>query len=504
MRLTYLSLLAASMCSIAHASAPHHAPSVVSAGSSLPLKISLFLSSPPVQDESVQPAPSPTGLSSFSSLNLSPFAIPASALLAQADDVPSETSANTSTNTSTKTKANGLSGLHALLARVVVRDAQVQSAQAALASAQARYRQARSRMLPNLGVQANHGRSNDLDGRLTVERKTQQVEASLRWNLYQGGTDYAELAASEAEIIAAEAELQRANEEVAVRLSEAYSDLLRLRHSQRSAAARLAEVRQLVAQVALQTEAGKLSELDLQQAQNAELEAELSHSTLDSEQQSALIRLRLLAQGAWSDDLVEFNLAHSTAKDTTRNAALRVAQARASAAQLRVRSLTATLAPKVDLSVRHLLNNHTTPPPSTLQQRGWSVGVSWDIPLGGENFAKRDETISRAKQAQAEVERAELAARTEFESLAPLIANLQRSILNLSAQDSKMTQLMRASGIQFEAGRRSLQQIIQSQDSYFNLQQRQHEQQHRLRVTQLRQLVLTGQLLESLGLRLGT
>ncbi|MBI3229611.1 MAG: TolC family protein, partial [Burkholderiales bacterium] len=299
---------------------------------------------------------------------------------------------------------------------------------------------------------------------------------------------------------AAESELRRAKEEVTERLAEAYSDLLRIARTRASAAARLAQVVQLVTQVARQTEAGKLSELDLQQAQNAELDAELTSNTLESEYQSTLVRLRLLAGGELSEDLVEFSLDHTSPRDTTRNAALQVAQARATAAQLRVRTLAATLAPKIDLNVRQLLNNHTTPPQTTVQQRGWSIGVSWDMPLGGENFARRDESISRSAQAQSDVERAELAARAEFESLTPRIANLRHAVSNLTTQESKMAQLVRASNIQFEAGRRNLQQIIQSWDSYFNLQQRLHEQRHKLFLAQMRQLSLAGQLLESVGL----
>lgn len=486
-RAYFISFAAAFLCVPAHASAKQPASASLPAAHLLVLKPALSIASVPL--DSAREAMPPTSSASLLNLNLSLAPNFAYALPAQA---------------STELTKPTARGLPALLARVVPRDAQVKGAQAALAGAQARYRQARSRMLPNLGVQANKGQSSDLDGRLSVARSTQQVEANLRWNLYQGGTDYAEMAASESEIAAAEAELKRAKEEVAARMAEAYSDLLRLMHTKGSAATRLAEVAQLVEQVARQSEAGKLSELDLQQAQNAELDAELASSTLESDYQSALLRLRLLASGELSEELVDFSLAHIQASDsagnTARNTTLQVVQAKAAAAQLRVRSLTATFAPKIDLNVRQLLNNHTTPPQSTQQQRGWSIGVSWDWPLGGENFARRDETLSRADQAQAEVERAELAARAEFESLTPHIANLQRSLRNLSAQEDKMTQVLRASGIQFEAGRRSLQQIIQGKDGYFNLQQRRQEQQHRLRLAQLRQLALTGQLLEGLGL----
>ena len=402
-------------------------------------------------------------------------------------------------------------GLTALLETTVSRDPQVQVAQAALAGAQARYRQARSRLLPNLGVQSTNGRSSDKDGPFSVERHTRQVEATLRWNLYHGGADYADMVASEFEVAAALADVRRAKEESAERLAEAYFDVQRLARTQSFAQARLADVVQLVAQVARQSEAGKASELDLQQAQNAQLEAELAQDALASDYQSAQIKLQLLADplakasitgsgSAAANDLVDFSFAQSGASTSARNAALAVAQARASAARLRVRKLAETVAPSVDLDLRRLLNNHTTPPQSTVQQHGWSLGIILNVPLGGENFARRDESISRAEQAEAEVARAEQSARAEFEALAPRIANARRALSNLAEQEKKMALLVRGSAIQFEAGRRNLQQIIQSRDAYFSLQQRRLEQNHRLLLAQMRQWALSGQLLEAFGL----
>ncbi|MEG2034057.1 MAG: TolC family protein, partial [Janthinobacterium sp.] len=88
-------------------------------------------------------------------------------------------------------------GLPALLARAVPRDPQVIAAQAALATTEARYKQARSRLFPTAALQATRGRGNDLDGTQEVERRTHQVEASVRWNVYNGGADRAELDAAE-------------------------------------------------------------------------------------------------------------------------------------------------------------------------------------------------------------------------------------------------------------------------------------------------------------------
>ena len=51
-------------------------------------------------------------------------------------------------------QAQSMRGLPALLARAVPRDPQVVAAQAALATTEARYKQARSRLFPNAALQA--------------------------------------------------------------------------------------------------------------------------------------------------------------------------------------------------------------------------------------------------------------------------------------------------------------------------------------------------------------
>jgi hypothetical protein len=61
-------------------------------------------------------------------------------------------------------------------------------------------------------------------------------------------------------------------------------------------------------------------------------------------------------------------------------------------------------------------------------------------------------------------------------------------------------QLVRAGELQFDAGRRSLQQLITLRDSRWGVEQRLADQTHRLLGDRMRQLALTGRLLPALGL----
>ena len=394
-------------------------------------------------------------------------------------------------------------GLPALLARAVPRDPQVIAAQAALAATEARYKQARSRLFPTAGLQATRGRSNDLDGTQEVERRTHQVEASVRWNVYNGGADRAELDAAEREMAGAAFDVERARAESAEKLAEAYFDMQRLERGLQQSQERLRDVTQLVRQVARQAELGKSSEVDRELAQSSQLDAELVHDGLLTDQQAARIKLEALAfepVAQFADFAFAPLPAQALENADTQQAQLRAARERAAAARLRVRGVAATLAPKVDLNVSHLLNNKTTPPPSTIQQRGWSVGVSWEIPLGGGSLAQRDESISRAQAAEADVARAEQGTRADLASMLPRIANARRTLDLLDEQEKKMAFVVRGGTIQYEAGRRNLQQVIQTRDSYFTLQQRRIDQLHRLTLAQMRQYALAGRLLAVFGL----
>lgn len=387
----------------------------------------------------------------------------------------------------------------ALLSRVLARDPQLRSAEAAAAVSEARLRQLRSRLGPNLGVQVTRGRSRDLESTLPVDREVQRSEASLRWNLYNGGSDRAEWRAAELDLSASQAEIQRARDDVAARLAEAWFEVQRLDALRPVSRERLVEVRRLAQQVSRQAELGRAAEADVQQAQNALLDAQMSHDLLQAERSSAHGRLQVLAGEpigavvpmAWPADWV--------APSAPAHAALRVAQARAEAARLRVRSLPESLAPRLDFDVRKKLSDRTTPQVSTVQQRGWTLGLNWDMPLGGETLARRDESQRRVEAADAEQQGVTQTAAAELQSLLPLANNLNASLTVLDQQATQLLALQRAGDLQYEAGRRSTQQLMQLRESRFALAQRRSELQARLLQTRLRQQALGGELIAALG-----
>ena len=398
--------------------------------------------------------------------------------------------------------------LPALLARVLARDPQVRVAASLLQAVQERQLQARSRLGPNLTLMATQGRSTEIQLGKPIDRFTSRAEVGLRWNLYNGGNDLAELSAASRDTDAAAQDLRRAREDSCERVAETYVELLRLQTLLPRAADRLTAVQRLAAQVGRQNEAGKASDADTTQAAASLLDAEITVEQLQADYESA--RAKLAAQVG--DEVravqpVQWLTLPGTAADgpgATNPGLVLAAQRRAEAALARVRPSVSLLAPRIDLELRQQASDRTLPALTAEQQRVWLLTARWDIPVMGEAAARRNETERRAEAAAAEAERVARGVSAELQALGPRILNAERAVAQLDRQIAQYGQLVRAGELQFEAGRRSVAQLIGLRESRYNAEQRRAEQAQRLLAAQLRQLALNGGLLPALGLGSGT
>ena len=409
--------------------------------------------------------------------------------------------------------------LASLLGRVLPRDPQVRVADSLLQATQQRRLQARSRLGPSVYLNANEGGSAETEFGFPIKRSTSRAEAGVRWNLYNAGNDMAELNGATRDIDVAEQDLRRAREEVAERIAETYTDLLRLQTLLPHAGQRLDAVRKLVEQVRQQTAAGKTSEADATQASASLLDAEIAHEQLVADLDAARKKLAAQVGGAVRDaeplnlplqwlsaaaaapasaSLADAGLADVGLAGTS--GLMAAARVRADAARERVRPVLSLLAPRIDLEVRHQLHDRTLPSLTTLQKEVWQLTARWDFPVMGENAARRTEQQRRAEAALAEAERVAQGVQIELQTLGPRIANAERALAQLERQAAQYTSLVRAGELQFEAGRRSVSQLIQLRDSRFNVEQRRSEQAQRLLAAQLKLLALQGRLLPALGL----
>ncbi len=426
-----------------------------------------------------------------------------SALRAQATEAPPAANA-----------AGRSSTLREAIALALARDPQVQGAEYLLQAVQAQERQVRSRWWPRISVNTTNGRGSDIESGTTVERQTQRADLAVRMNLFNGLADRAQLDAIEIEQAAAELELRRTREDAAERVAVTYADALRLDALIFRSNWRLAEVRRLGDNVKRQTQAGKASTADTQLAEASMLDAQVTHDNLLAERRTAQARLDALVgapMGALVPvaSLIPAGVAPVDAAppvsveplwERTReaNAAWRAARERARAAVKRLGIVAPGLLPKIDLEVRHRLYERTSPLPNPYEQRGWSVVVSYDMPLGGETFAQRDEGRFRAQAAQAEADRLGLTLRLDLDASVQRVATATNAAPMLRRQADQLAEVVKASEVQYEAGRRSLQQLIELRNSYYSAEFRFSENAMTFATATLRQLAISGALLPAL------
>ncbi len=394
-------------------------------------------------------------------------------------------------------------GLIALLRHAFSNDPEVRGSAALLSAAQDQLVQARSRWWPVLGVQASRGRSRAEASGQGVERKTDRAQASLSWNLYNAGTDEAEVAAKGREAEAAREDLRRVREDVCERIAQAYAQVLRYDDLLPESEVRVRRMQRLHRKVGIQVEAGKLSETDRVQSAATLLDAEIEHGRLESEAEAARMRLAELTgvRGARAIDWPAALSEPPEGDDLASNPAqLAAARLRAEAARSRVSSVASLYAPKVDLQYDHQLHDRTEPRLSEQQRKGWTVTARWDIPLGGEKHARRDESSHRAQAADEEVARVAQSLRAEAAGALDRIRFSRSAIEKLQDQGRRYGALVQAAALQFEAGRRTLVQLTDLEQNSFLVQQRLAEERLQLRTAVLRQWTLSGELLGRLGL----
>ena len=107
--------------------------------------------------------------------------------------------------------------LPAVVERVLLQQPSVRSAQALLNAADAQVSQVRSDYLPTASLSYRSGKSRDETQGIPFDRTVRRSDASLRWNLFNGGTDFYRLRSIRLSRDAAETDLDDVLERVAAR-----------------------------------------------------------------------------------------------------------------------------------------------------------------------------------------------------------------------------------------------------------------------------------------------
>ena len=395
-----------------------------------------------------------------------------------------------------------------LLQAALARDPQVQGATALLQASQSQLRQIRSRWFPTLGLSANKTQSQDEDLGQPIERNSARLDASLKWNLYAGGADMALYESIKQEVKAAALDLKRAREECAEKMAMAHADAVRAETVVRTATELMQRLQALKALVDKQVASGKSSDVDAQTSASSLLEVSITLTEAQADARRARLKLSALS-GQPPGDLQALALPPSPVLDEQHpanwldlregNSRYGAARLRAAAARLKVGKLAALVQPRIDLQLRHALSEHTTPTPTSNTRVSTSLGMSVEMPLGGESFAKRDEGLQRAQAAEADADRISLDAQIDWADAADRLATARYTLGIHQKQLEHLERVLRGAAVQFEAGRRSLIQLIDLQKMPFATRQKMAENASVQFTAQLRMLALSGGLLDALN-----
>ena len=312
--------------------------------------------------------------------------------------------------------------------------------------------------------------------------------------------------------MAAVADLQRALDDVCQRTVEAYFDWLRLRQQLDWADQRVNEVAVLSDRVQRQFAGGKVSEGDAQLAASSLIDAEFARNSLRAELDTARVRTEVLAGLPLSRPLpwalppsagleAGFGMLMEDAVAQARlgNGQWRAALERADAARARVGSIAPDYLPKLNLDLRRRLSDRTDPVNNPTTGRSWAVQLTYEVPLGGAIGARQDELAARANGALAEADRVEQSVRGDLAAARFRSVQTREALAPVERQVRYLQEVVRTSEIQYEAGRRSLLQLIQLRDQRYNVEQRSADNSYRMLISQSRWLATSGTLATTLG-----
>lgn len=352
----------------------------------------------------------------------------------------------------------------------------VRSAQSLLKASDEVARQARSAFYPTFGLDWRAADSRDEQLGNSLDRSIRRSEAVLSWNLFRGAADLHRSRSASQDREAAQADLDSAREQVALRITEVYLDVLRqqqlLIHSSRL----LEDYRQLRDQIEVRAAAGRISQADVEQIRVNLIEVEARHTRIQADLASAEYRFtritRLPAENLSLPGFMAREWDQDSLLDLARehNPRLQAALRRVKARSEDIGVARGSILPSIDLELRKRLSAKIDPAQLSDTVDSTQLTVALQIPLGGASFSRVSEAAERRDAAQAAADSARLDIDTQ---LAPQLNELEqlRKIRGQLIERIKAShRLVDAYALQFDAGRRSLSDLANAHTDRFNAQ----------------------------------
>lgn len=358
---------------------------------------------------------------------------------------------------------------------VLRRHPDIQSSQALLRAAEERVGQARSPYLPSLGLDSVSIDSSDRQTGQPIERTTRRSDLVLRWNLFRGLADFRSAKEQDYRREAAEASLAETHERVALQVVEVYLELLRLRGLVELGEAHGSELRRLEDTVGKRAESGRTSAVDISRTRLGVIQNQADLGRLRGQLQAMEQRYRLIT-GMPPGPLVEPQLDESAltqpiddlmARVIEGNHGVRALASGATASAEAVGVARGRLFPSLDLELRKRLQTKIDPVPLIDTDNSRQVQITYQVPLGGETFSRVREAVERKTAAEAQMDSELLRVRADLASYWAEWQEARAIAPRLSEREDASRRVVLGSDLQFDAGRRAVDDLVTSRSEYF-------------------------------------
>jgi adhesin transport system outer membrane protein len=373
-------------------------------------------------------------------------------------------------------------------------------------------KEARAGYLPRVDVTAGFGRErlNDLNSRLlgfsstTIERR--DASLTLSQMLFDGFAVRHEVARQRARVESSAYATAASAEDIGVRASDAYLDILRRQETVAAAAENLDAHQRIHHQIRLRSESGVGRRADFDQAEARLALAQANLATEESALRDAEITyLRIVGVSARAQvkPLVQESDVPRGNSDAlqlaeARHPSLKAAEAEVAIATAQVGVARAALSPRLDLEVGASHAN------DIVERRSDDITVMlrlrYNLFRGGADQARISETRHQVDEARDLLNRTrrEVSERVSLTFNAYQTARDRLSMLQRYAESSAATR--EAYAKQFSIGQRTLLDLLNGENEHFNARVAYITGQYLLLAVHFRMLASMGVLLETLGI----
>ena len=383
----------------------------------------------------------------------------------------------------------------------------VTSASALLDAAGERLRQSRSAYLPTAGLSWEQSTSTEDIGDASIDRDVSRLDATLRWNLFRGFADRSAVASSEAGEDASAAELAAVQESLALRVIEVYLDVLKNQRLVAVSAQQIESLTELTERVSTRAEMGRISKVTIHQAKTRLVQAKSRHFQLRAALEASRLRFREItgmAPDALETPRIDTAIADEPIEALYRKAidgSPRIEAARKTLAsrEAEVGVAAGALLPTVDLELRKRLASDLSPEDSVDPDSTVRLVVNYAFETGGAGLGRKAEAVYRKQAAAARIASLEREIRADIASASRQLVEERNIAPSLAENVDSAEEVVKAYHLQFDAGRRTLLDLLTAYADLYQAQAAVVENRYRQMALAARIRSLTGKLRESLA-----